>query len=85
METKSPEDASPSISLETLIETRKRLEMTKHELKQQLAKIERKQKINEKAIRDTCQHNWVRDTAYYGPYDKPDDTCTICGTINYRF
>ncbi len=72
-------------TLTQLMEKRKRLQSESYRLQKRLEQTKLDLAENEKVIRKTCQHNWVRDTAYYGPYDKPDDICTICNCINYRF
>jgi hypothetical protein len=36
-------------------------------------------------ILKTCQHEWKRDNANCGPYDKPDYYCEKCGSIDYRW
>ena len=61
------------------------LQSRKHQLQRELLQIERDIKANDALILKNCQHNWVRDTANYGPYEKPDNICTICHSIHYRF
>ena len=71
--------------LENQMKLRTSLQNRKNQLKRELLQVEREIKANDDAILNSCQHNWVRDTAYYGPYEKPDNICTICHSIHYRF
>ena len=71
--------------LENQMKLRNSLQNRKNQLKRELLQVEREIKANDDAILNSCQHNWVRDTAYYGPYEKPDNICTICHSIHYRF
>ena len=78
-------DKKPSQELETLMQKRSDLNTKKYNLERELRKLEKEIKDNSALIMKTCVHNWVRDTAYYGPYEKPDNICTICNSIHYRF
>lgn len=71
--------------LKTSMEERSRLANDKYRLERELRKLESKINENESLILKTCQHNWVRERGYFGPYEKPDDYCTICGSIRYRW
>lgn len=71
--------------LKTSMEERTRLANEKYSLERELRELESKIKENESFIMKTCQHNWVRERGYFGPYEKPDDYCTICGSIRYRW
>ena len=74
-------DKNKDNDLETLMSQRTQLESAKYRLEQQLRGLETELSQNKKLILKTCRHNWVRDTAYYGPYEKPDDICTRARTF----
>ena len=76
---------SENKDLSELMNKRVELNRRKYQLEMEIVQIESEIKKNQNEILHTCDHNWVRDSAYYGPYDKPDDICTICGSINYRY
>lgn len=72
-------------TLESLLKNQKDIQLEINNLKENLIIMENKKKINNKKIFDTCQHKWIKDNSFLGPYEKPDLICNICGSIDYRW
>ena len=80
------EESLRKVKLEKLMTTRDKLANEKNNLHQRLYMIQEEIKKNNEEIYVTCKHNWIRDPFYSpAPYEKPDDVCTICNSINYRW
>ena len=73
-------------TLEQLLNIRYDLNKNQRKLQQQLDIIEKEIKSNEADILKTCKHNWIHDPNYSpAPYERPDNVCTICHSIDYRW
>ena len=76
-------DAPPELS--QLLEKRESLFQHQIKLNQQLKMVEREIDQVKKDILKTCDHVWEREMVYCGPYEKPDNICRLCNSIQYRF
>ena len=73
------------MEFEQLLLQRKKLSEEEQKMWQCLYSIQGQQKTNKQHIKNTCQHNWIRDPNYTpAPYEKADNVCTICGYFDYE-
>ena len=76
---------TPTPTLSELMTKREAIYQRQRELNQELNQLETNLKQVKKEILKTCDHVWEREDVYCGPYDKPDNICRRCNSIQYRF
>ena len=74
-----------SKDLKILLNEKEEIQSQIIHLNQQLVNLELLKNQNKKEILDCCDHKWVKDNSFLGPYEKPDLICNICGSIEYRW
>lgn len=82
-ETTETTEISPELS--QLLEKRESLFQQQMKLNQQLKMVQSEIDQVKKDILKTCDHVWERECVYCGPYEKPDNICRRCNSIQYRF